>query len=80
MDAERGQRVAEIHDSHLVSEKDPFMDYQQSILVVCADSKLTRRYFEEMERTGHLARGGPPRISPVCAGGHSARRFGGRAA
>src|ERR1700686_3397694 len=25
---------------------------------------------------GHLARRGPPRISPVCAGGHSARRFG----
>jgi signal transduction histidine kinase len=52
MDAERGQRVAEIHDSHLVNEEDLFMDYQQSILVVCADSKLTRRYFEEMERTG----------------------------
>jgi signal transduction histidine kinase len=52
MDAERGQRVAEIHDSHLVNERDLSMDYQQSILVVCADSKLTRRYFEEMERTG----------------------------
>ena len=26
------------------------MDYQQSILVVCADSKLTRRYFDEMEQ------------------------------
>ncbi len=52
MDAEREQRVAEIHDSHLVNEKDLFMDYQQSILVVCADSKLTRRYFDEMEQTG----------------------------
>ena len=52
MDAERGQRVAEIHDSHLMNEKDLFMDYQQSILVVCADSKLTRRYFDEMEQTG----------------------------
>jgi signal transduction histidine kinase len=52
MDAERGQRVAEIHDSHLMNEKDLSMDYQQSILVVCADSKLTRRYFDEMEQTG----------------------------
>jgi signal transduction histidine kinase len=52
MDAERGQRVAEIRAIHLVAEKDLSMDYQQSILVVCADSKLTRRYFDEMERTG----------------------------
>jgi His Kinase A (phospho-acceptor) domain len=52
MDAERGQKVADIHAIHLVAEKDLSMDYQQSILVVCADSKLTRRYFDGMEQTG----------------------------
>ena len=44
--------MADIHAIHLVAEKDLSMDYQQSILVVCADSKLTRRYFDEMEQTG----------------------------
>ncbi len=51
--AERGQRVAGIEASHPVDAKDLSMDHQQSILVVCADSKLTRRYFEEMEQSGH---------------------------